>query len=99
MGKATHPPVVKLVAVVVVVVMMMSEIARVPLIIDLSRGSSPHLTEGRRKQGSTALRMVAAAMEGIHERGRLLMVVAKTPEMMVRVHQAHLVLVRRPAWD
>ena len=98
MGKASHPPVVKLVAVVVVVVMM-SEIARVPLIIDLSRGSSPHLTEGRRKQGSTALRMVAAAMEGIHERGRLLMVIAKTPEMMVRVHQAHLVLVRRPAWD
>jgi hypothetical protein len=83
----------------VVVVMMMSEIARSPLVIDLSRGSGPNLTEGRRKQGSTALRKMAAAMEGIHERGWLLMVVAKTPEMMVRVHQAHLVLVRRPAWD
>ena len=46
MGKASHPPVVKLVAVVVVVVMM-PEIARGPLVIDLSRGRSPHLTEGR----------------------------------------------------
>jgi hypothetical protein len=66
--------------------MMMSEIARSPLVIDLSRGSGPNLTEGRRNQGSTTLRMVAAAMEGIHERGRLLMVVSKTPEMMVRIH-------------
>ena len=68
---------------VVIVVVMMPEIAWGPLVIDLSRGRSPHLTEGRRKQGSTALRKVAAAMEGIHERGWLLMVVSKTPKMMV----------------
>ena len=98
MCEASQPPVVYLVAVVVVVVMM-TEIAWGPLVYDLSRGCSPHLTEGRRKQGSTALRMVAAAMEGIHERGGLLMVVTKTPEMMVRIHQTHLVLVGRPPWD
>ena len=98
MCEASQPPVVYLVAVVVVVVMM-TEIAWSPLVYDLSRGCSPHLTEGRRKQGSTALRKVAAAMKGIHERGCLLMVVSKTPKMMVRIHQTHLVLVRRPPWD
>jgi hypothetical protein len=82
MGQASHPPVVYLVAVVVVVVMM-AEITGGPLVYDLSRGCSPHLTEGRRKQRSTALWIVAAAMEGIHERGCLLIVISKTPKMMV----------------